>query len=159
MSVYDFKVRTIRGEETTLGEYRGKVLLIVNTASKCGLTPQYEGLQKLYEQYRDQGLVVLGFPCNQFKEQEPESEEKIEEFCKLNYGVTFPLFEKVEVIGDHPHPLFAYLTSREPADQFDIKWNFAKFLVDREGNVIQRFEPQVTPEELEGELAAFLTQK
>ena len=159
MSVFDYKVRTIRGEETTLGEYRGKVLLIVNTASKCGLTPQYEGLQKLYVRYRDQGLVVLGFPCNQFKEQEPESEQKIEEFCKLNYGVTFPLFEKVEVIGDHPHPLFAYLTSREPADQFDIKWNFAKFLVDREGNVVKRFESAETPQAIEPEIVARLNEK
>jgi len=159
MSVYDYTVRTIRGEQTTLGDYRGQVLLIVNTASKCGLTPQYEGLQSLYERYRDQGLVVLGFPCNQFKEQEPESEDKIEQFCKVNYGVTFPLFEKVEVIGDHPHPLFAYLTSRGPADQFDIKWNFAKFLVDREGHVMKRFDPQVTPEQLEEELSAQLAKK
>jgi glutathione peroxidase len=156
MSVYDFKVRTIRGQETTLGEYKGKVLLIVNTASKCGLTPQYEGLQKLYEKYSDRGLVILGFPSNQFKEQEPDSEEKIEQFCKLNYGVTFPLFAKTEVIGDNAHPLFAYLTSRGPADQFDIKWNFAKFLIDRDGNVVKRFDPKLTPEEIESEIAAQL---
>ncbi len=156
MSVYDFKVKTIRGQETTLEDYRGKVLLIVNTASKCGLTPQYEGLQKLYESHKDQGLVILGFPSNQFKEQEPENEAAIEEFCKINYGVTFPLFEKTEVIGDNAHPLFAYLTSRGPADQYDIKWNFAKFLIDREGNVVKRIDPQVTPEELENDLVSLL---
>lgn len=156
MSVYDFKVNTIRGKETTLEEYKGKVLLIVNTASQCGLTPQYEGLQKLYETYKDQGLVVLGFPCNQFKEQEPENGEKIEEFCKINYGVTFPLFEKIEVIGENAHPLFAYLTSQGPAEDFDIKWNFAKFIVDREGNVVKRIEPKVAPAEFEAELAGLL---
>jgi glutathione peroxidase len=156
MSVYDFKAKTIRGEEISLETYKGKVLLIVNTASKCGLTPQYEGLQALYERYKDEGLVILGFPCNQFKEQEPESEEKIEAFCKLNYGVTFPLFAKVDVIGDNAHPLFKYLTSRGPAEQFDIKWNFAKFLVDREGNVVERIDPQVTPAEIEGKIKSLL---
>ncbi|RUS47149.1 glutathione peroxidase [Cohnella sp. AR92] len=156
MSVYDFKVKTIRGTETTLGEYAGKVLLIVNTASKCGLTPQYEGLQKLYESYKDRGLVILGFPSNQFKEQEPESNEKIEAFCTLNYGVTFPMFEKTEVIGDNADPLFQYLTSQGPADEFDIKWNFTKFIVDREGNVVERIDPMVTPAEFESKIAALL---
>jgi Glutathione peroxidase len=156
MSVYDYKVKTIRGTETTLGEYAGKVLLIVNTASKCGLTPQYEGLQKLYETYKDRGLVILGFPSNQFMGQEPDSEEKIEEFCTLNYGVTFPLFEKTEVIGDNAHPLFQYLTSQGPADEYDIKWNFAKFIVDREGRVVERIDPTVKPEEFEAKLAALL---
>ncbi|MBB6636943.1 glutathione peroxidase [Cohnella thailandensis] len=156
MSVYDYKVKTIRGTETTLGEYAGKVLLIVNTASKCGLTPQYEGLQKLYETYKDRGLVILGFPSNQFMGQEPDSEEKIEEFCTLNYGVTFPMFEKTEVIGDNAHPLFQYLTGQGPADEYDIKWNFAKFIVDREGNVVERIDPTVKPEEFESKLAALL---
>lgn len=156
MSVYDFSVTTIRGEQTTLAEYKGKVLLIVNTASKCGLTPQYEGLQKLYEEYKDQGLVVLGFPCNQFMEQEPEGAAKIEEFCKLNYGVTFPLFDKIDVIGDNAHPLFAYLTSRGPAEQFDIKWNFAKFLINRDGEVVKRIDPQVTPAEIEEDIKRLL---
>jgi len=156
MSVYDFKAETIRGDEASLADYKGKVLLIVNTASQCGLTPQYEGLQRLYEQYGDQGLVVLGFPCNQFKEQEPGTADAIEQFCKVNYGVTFPLFAKVEVLGEGAHPLFKYLTSREPAGEHDIKWNFAKFLIDREGHVVKRFEPQVTPDELEGELRAEL---
>ncbi|THF79535.1 glutathione peroxidase [Cohnella fermenti] len=156
MSVYDYSVKTIRGTETTLEQYAGKVLLIVNTASKCGLTPQYEGLQALYETYKDRGLVILGFPSNQFKEQEPESNEKIEAFCTLNYGVTFPLFEKLEVIGDDAHPLFKYLTSRGPADQFDIKWNFTKFIVDREGNVVERIDPMVAPAEFEEKLAALL---
>lgn len=156
MSIYDFPVTTIRGERTTLAEYKGQVLLIVNTASKCGLTPQYEGLQKLYEEYKDQGLVVLGFPCNQFKEQEPEGAAKIEEFCKLHYGVTFPMFDKVDVIGDNAHPLFAYLTSRGPAEQFDIKWNFAKFLINRDGEVVKRIDPQVTPAEIEGDIQSLL---
>ncbi|MBN2984075.1 MULTISPECIES: glutathione peroxidase [Cohnella] len=156
MSIYDFTVTTIRGKETTLAEYKGKALLIVNTASKCGLTPQYEGLQKLYEQFKDEGLVVLGFPCNQFKEQEPETADKIEAFCTLNYGVTFPMFDKVEVIGDNAHPLFAYLTSRGPAEQFDIKWNFAKFLIDRNGEVVKRIDPQVTPAEIEDDIRSLL---
>lgn len=156
MSIYDYSLKTIRGEAATLAPYRGKVMLIVNTASKCGLTPQYEGLQKLYDKYKDRGLVILGFPSNQFKEQEPDSEAKIEEFCQINYGVTFPLFEKTEVIGDNAHPLFAFLTGQGPAEQFDIKWNFAKFLVDKEGNVVKRIEPQVTPEELESDVAALL---
>jgi len=129
MSVYDFKAKTIRGEEISLETYKGKVLLIVNTASKCGLTPQYEGLQALYERYKDEGLVILGF---------------------------LPLFAKVDVIGDNAHPLFKYLTSRGPAEQFDIKWNFAKFLVDREGNVVERIDPQVTPAEIEGKIKSLL---
>ncbi|MBB6733580.1 glutathione peroxidase [Cohnella zeiphila] len=156
MSVYDYKANTIRGEEKSLEEYRGKVLLIVNTASQCGLTPQYEGLQKLYETYKDRGFVILGFPSNQFKEQEPGSEAEIEQFCKVNYGVTFPLFAKTEVIGENAHPLFQYLTSRGPSEQYDIKWNFAKFLVDKNGNVAERIDPQVTPAEIEDRIAALL---
>jgi len=156
MSVYDYKANTIRGEEKSLEDYRGKVLLIVNTASQCGLTPQYEGLQKLYETYKDRGFVILGFPSNQFKEQEPGSEAEIEQFCKVNYGVTFPLFEKTEVIGENADPLFKYLTSRGPAEQYDIKWNFAKFLIDKNGNVAERIDPQVTPAEIEDRIAAIL---
>src|SRR5262245_9072145 len=119
MNVYDFSAATINGQNKTLSDYEGKVLVIVNTASKCGYTPQYEGLQKLYEQYRDQGLVVLGFPCNQFGEQEPGSNAEVENFCKLNYGVSFPMFEKIEVRGPGAHPLYQYLTETAPFHGFD----------------------------------------
>lgn len=155
MSIYDFQVRTLSGKETDLTPFKGKVLLIVNTASKCGLTPQYEGLQRLYEAYAGQGLEILGFPCNQFGAQEPGTSEEIGEFCKANYGVTFPMFEKIDVNGPGAHPLYKYLKEQapfqgEPAGSDDeIKWNFTKFLVDREGRVVSRFEPGVTPEEIE----------
>lgn len=181
MSVYDYKVKNIKGEETSLSDFKGKVLLIVNTASKCGFTPQYEGLEKLYNTYKDQGLAVLGFPSNQFLEQEPGSNADISSFCRVNYGVTFPLFAKVDVVGEHAEPLFKYLTESAPFKGFEtekemgkkiyevvkqyypdnlegdgVKWNFTKFLVDRHGNVRARFEPTVTPEELEESIKSAL---
>ena len=149
-TVYEFSADNIMGLSQSLESYRGKVLLIVNTASKCGFTPQYEGLQELYEQYHDQGLEILGFPCNQFMNQEPGSAEEIKEFCQVNYGVTFPMFDKVEVNGPDAHPLFVYLKKQAPGalGTKAIKWNFTKFLVDREGNVLQRFAPSVEPKEI-----------
>lgn len=158
MSIYDFTVKTIQGEEKTLAEYRGNVLLIVNTASKCGFTPQYQELQELYEQYRDKGFVVLGFPCNQFGHQEPGSEEEIAQFCELNYGVTFPMFAKVDVNGEQAHPLFVYLTEKAPGlfGTKAIKWNFTKFLIDRNGHVVERFAPQTKPSELKKEIEKLL---
>lgn len=154
MSLYDYKVNTIKGTEASLADYKGKVLLVVNTASKCGFTSQYTDLQKLYEQYKDQGLEVLGFPSNQFGGQEPGSNEEISEFCQINYGVSFPLFEKIEVRDENKHPLFAYLT--EQAGGNDIKWNFTKFLIDRDGQVVKRFESPITPLEIEPEIQALL---
>jgi glutathione peroxidase len=158
MSVYDFTVKTIRGEEQSLADYKGKVLLIVNTASKCGFTPQYKELQELYEQYRDRGFVVLGFPCNQFGHQEPGTEEEIEQFCQVNYGVTFPMFAKVDVNGENAHPLFPYLKEKAPGvlGTKAIKWNFTKFLVDRNGNVVARFASQTKPSELKNEIEELL---
>jgi glutathione peroxidase len=158
MSVYDFTVKTIRGEEQSLADYKGKVLLIVNTASKCGFTPQYKELQELYEQYRDRGFVVLGFPCNQFGHQEPGAEEEIEQFCQVNYGVTFPMFAKVDVNGENAHPLFQYLKEKAPGvlGTKAIKWNFTKFLVDRNGNVVARFASQTRPSELKNEIEELL---
>ncbi|MDI4645411.1 glutathione peroxidase [Cohnella hashimotonis] len=154
MSVYEFKAPSIRGEQVDLSEYQGKVLVIANTASKCGLTPQYEGLQALYEKYGDQGLVVLGFPCNQFAEQEPGTEAEVESFCKINYGVTFPLFAKSDVNGDEALPLFKYLKGETGGA--DIAWNFTKFVIDREGRVAKRFEPKETPETMAGEIESLL---
>jgi glutathione peroxidase len=158
MSVYDFTVTTIRGEEQSLADYKGKVLLIVNTASKCGFTPQYKELQELYEQYRGRGFVVLGFPCNQFGHQEPGTEEEIEQFCQVNYGVTFPMFAKVDVNGENAHPLFQYLKEKAPGvlGTKAIKWNFTKFLVDRNGNVVARFASQTKPSELKNEIEELL---
>ncbi len=157
MSIYDFSVTTITGEEKTLAEYKGKVMLIVNTASQCGLTPQYKGLQALYERYRDCGLVVLAFPCNQFAGQEPGTAEEIAAFCDRTYGVTFPVFAKIDVNGPHAHPLYQYLKANAPnGDGQDIEWNFAKFLVDRAGNVVKRFDPRVQPEELADEVERYL---
>ena len=154
MSLYDYKVNTIKGNEASLADYKGKVLLVVNTASKCGFTSQYTDLQKLYEQYKDQGLEVLGFPSNQFGGQEPGSNEEVSEFCQINYGVSFPLFEKIEVRDENKHPLFAYLT--EQAGGNDIKWNFTKFLIDRDGQVVKRFESPIAPLEIEPEIQALL---
>ncbi|PIQ26485.1 glutathione peroxidase [bacterium (Candidatus Blackallbacteria) CG17_big_fil_post_rev_8_21_14_2_50_48_46] len=153
-SVYDFEVKTITGETTTLEPYRNKVLVIVNTASKCGLTPQYEGLEKLYRSYREQGLEILGFPCNQFGLQEPGSEAEIQSFCQLNFKVDFPMFSKIEVNGSDTHPLYAYLKDEAPGllGSKPIKWNFTKFLVNREGKVLKRFAPTDTPESMESEI-------
>jgi glutathione peroxidase len=150
MSVYDIKVQTISGEAKSLSDYKGKVLVIVNTASACGLTPQYKGLQALYEQYQSQGLVVLGFPCNQFAGQEPGTNEEIQSFCELNYNVTFPLFAKVDVKGENAHPLFTYLVNNtpEPYRTGDIEWNFVKFLIDANGNIVKQYSARTEPAEL-----------
>ncbi|MCG3083256.1 glutathione peroxidase [Anoxybacillus sp. LAT_35] len=158
MNIYDFHVRTIHGEEQSLAQYKGNVLLIVNTASKCGLTPQYEQLQQLYDKYKERGFVVLGFPCNQFGNQEPGSEADISQFCQLNYGVTFPMFAKVDVNGPNAHPLFVYLTEQAPGmlGTKAVKWNFTKFLVDRNGQVVARFAPTTKPFELEQHIEALL---
>jgi glutathione peroxidase len=157
-SIYDIKVKTINGEETTLEPYKGKVLLIVNVASKCGYTPQYDGLETLHEKYKDQGLVVLGFPCNQFGSQEPGSEAEIQNFCRVNFGVTFPMFSKINVNGEETHPLYRYLKSEQPGilGTEAIKWNFTKFLVDKEGKVVERFGSSTKPKELEEKIEALL---
>jgi glutathione peroxidase len=158
MALYDYETRTLSGVETDLSPYRGKVMLIVNTASKCGMTPQYEGLQSLYESLRGQGLEILGFPCNQFGGQEPGSSEEIEQFCSVNYGVTFPMFEKIEVNGPDAHPLYVYLKDQVPyeGEGADIQWNFTKFLVDRDGRVVKRFEPGAKPADIEPEIMKLL---
>jgi len=159
-SIYDINVTTIDGESLPMETYRGKVLLIVNVASRCGYTPQYEGLEALYEQYKARGFVVLGFPCNQFGAQEPGSEEQIKTFCRTSYGVSFPMFAKIEVNGDNAHPLYRYLKARQPGDSGDgaIKWNFTKFLVDRQGNVVARFASSATPSSLNGAIEKLLDQ-
>jgi glutathione peroxidase len=148
-TLHDFSARTIAGKDVSLRDYAGKVALVVNVASKCGLTPQYAGLEKLYEGQHARGLEVLGFPCNQFAGQEPGSDAEVQEFCTLNYGVKFPLFSKIDVNGPQRHPLYGWLTSAavgpEPAG--DIKWNFGKFLIGRDGQVVARFGPQVTPDD------------
>jgi glutathione peroxidase len=158
MTVYEFEARKIDGEEVPLDQFKGDVLLIVNTASKCGFTPQYEELQSLYESYKDKGFSVLGFPCNQFLGQEPGDELEIDSFCRLNYGVTFPMFAKVDVKGENAHPLFKYLTETAPGvmGSKGIKWNFTKFLIDRNGNVVDRFAPQTKPLEIESDIKALL---
>ena len=148
--IYEFEVQTITGDKARLGSYENQVMLVVNTASKCGFTPQYEGLEALYKRYKDQGFVVLGFPCNQFGRQEPGSESDIEEFCQLNYGVSFPMFAKIDVNGDDADPLFKYLKNSQKGilGSEKIKWNFTKFLVNRDGKVIARFASTVKPENL-----------
>ena len=152
-SVYDFSALSVDGREVPLEQYKGNVLLIVNTASQCGFTPQYAGLETLYAQYKDRGLVVLGFPCNQFGAQEPGTEAEIAQFCELKYGVSFPMFAKIDVNGPRAHPLYQFLKS-EKSGIFGvlgfeaIKWNFTKFLVDRSGDVVARFAPSTTPAEL-----------
>ena len=171
-NIYDFSAQSNKGETVQFSDYKGKVLLIVNTASKCGFTPQYDGLEALYQQYKDAGLVVIGFPCDQFGHQEPGTNEEIAEFCRINHGVTFPLMEKIEVNGENAHPLYKWLYSEKPFAGFgegdtaqfmdqmlsrkdpdyasnpDIKWNFTKFLIDKKGRVVARFEPVVAPEAL-----------
>ena len=174
MSIYDFTVKDIKGKDVSLADYKGKLVLIVNTANKCGFTPQYTGLENLYQKYKDQGLVILGFPCNQFLQQMPGTGDEIASFCKLNYGVTFPLFAKIDVNGPKEAPLYTYLKKTAPFKGFElnkeggrtiqdvvkkhypenlegdgIKWNFTKFLVSRDGSKVSRFEPTVTPEELD----------
>jgi glutathione peroxidase len=155
MSVYDFQVKTADGGIQDLRDYAGQPLLIVNVASKCGLTPQYAGLEALYRDTKDRGLRVLGFPCNQFGGQEPGTDAEIQEFCSTSYAVTFPVFGKIDVNGDQADPLYAYLRAAAPGD--DIKWNFTKFLVDRDGTVFRRYEPMVTPEEIRADLDKYLS--
>jgi glutathione peroxidase len=149
MSIYDIDVKTINGEQTTLAEHKGKTLLIVNVASKCGLTPQYAGLETLQKTYAERGFEVLGFPCNQFGGQEPGTEEEISEFCSTNYGVSFPMFSKLDVNGEGRHPLYDELTQTQDAEgkAGDVLWNFEKFLVSPEGEIVGRFRPLVTPED------------
>ena len=177
MTVHSFQSNLSNGEEVGLDTFKGKVLLIVNTASKCGLTPQYEGLEKLYDTYKEKGFTVLGFPCNQFGGQEPGTDEEISSFCSLNYQVEFPLFQKIEVNGENAHPLYQYLREKAPEEEIDvnstlykhlqnkapellegstIKWNFTKFLIDQEGIVVKRFSPITTPEEIEKDIEALL---
>lgn len=167
-SIYDFTLNSITGKACSLKDFQGKAMLIVNVASKCGLTPQYEGLEKLYEKYQQQGLVVLGMPANEFLSQEPGSNEEIQQFCTMNFGVKFPMFEKIVVKGPGQHPLYSYLTQTKPnavmkpggtllerlgskglltGEAKDIKWNFEKFLVDKKGNVVERFSPELDPQD------------
>lgn len=181
MKIYDFVVNNIDGEEVSLEDYKGKVMLIVNTASKCGFTPQYKDLQRLYDEYHEKGFEILGFPCNQFMEQEPGGAEEIKSFCSLNYGVSFPMFDKIDVNGKFAHPLFKYLKENAPFKGLDmsnstnkiidnilkekfphfsmgneIRWNFTKLLVDKNGNIINRFESSVDPMDIEPYLQEIL---
>ncbi|MCT2534911.1 glutathione peroxidase [Aquibacillus koreensis] len=157
MGIYDFEVETIKGEEKSLSDYEGKAVLIVNTASKCGFTPQLEGLQALYDKYKEQGLEILGFPSNQFMNQEPGSNDDIQAFCQLNYGVTFPMFSKIDVRGKTAHPLFKYLVKQAPGFITDqVKWNFTKFLIDKDGNVVKRYAPKDEPKDIEKDIEAIL---
>lgn len=149
MKFYDFEAITIDGEKVSMKAYEGKVVVVVNTASKCGFTPQYQGLEKIYKQYGPEKFMILGFPCDQFAHQEPGSNEDIKNFCEINYGVTFPLFDKVVVKGEEAHPLFKYLTKEKSSLLgSEIKWNFTKFLIDSEGNVVKRYAPSAPPEKM-----------
>ena len=157
MNIYQLTVKDAEGRERSLSEFGGKVLLIVNTATGCGFTPQYEGLQTLYERYREQGLEILDFPCNQFGGQAPGSEKEIVDFCQINYGVSFPQFSKIEVNGKNESPLYTFLKGEKGGFMGSrIKWNFTKFLVDREGRVVERFAPTVTPEKIEERIKELL---
>ncbi|CDQ40982.1 MULTISPECIES: glutathione peroxidase [Virgibacillus] len=157
MNVYDFQTTLIDGKEKSLADYQGDVLLIVNTASKCGFTPQLEDLQNLYNSYKEQGFNVLGFPCNQFNNQDPGSDDEISDFCQLNYGVTFPMFSKVDVKGENIHPLFKHLTEEAKGMLTkQIKWNFTKFLINKQGEVIARYAPQTKPNQLAKDIEAAL---
>jgi glutathione peroxidase len=158
VTIYDFDLISLSGEQLSMAAFRGKVLLIVNVASKCGFTPQYAGLEELYRKFQEQGLVILGFPCDQFGHQEPGDEAEIRSFCSLNYGVTFPLFAKIEVNGDGTHALYQYLKKEQPGllGSETIKWNFTKFLVSREGRVVKRYAPTTTPAEIEKDVAGLL---
>ncbi len=157
-SIYDFNAADIRGEEHSLDEFRGKVLLIVNTASKCGFTPQFEGLQSLYVELKEKGLEVLGFPCNQFRNQDPADDKAISEFCSLNYGVDFPMFAKIDVNGPNAHPLLEYLkhSAKGLFGSEAVKWNFTKFLVNREGEVVRRYPPTTKPSAIRADIEALL---
>jgi glutathione peroxidase len=157
-TVYDFIVKKTNGEEKSLKDYEGKLLLIVNTASKCGLTPQFKGLQELYEKYKDHGLEILGFPCDQFNHQEFDNIEKTTQFCQVNYGVTFPIFAKIDVNGNNADPLFNFLKEQKKGlFSKNIKWNFTKFLVDRNGQVFERYSPTTEPRNIENDLLKVLS--
>jgi len=151
---YDFSAKQIDGKEISMGHYKNNVVLVVNVASKCGFTPQYEGLEKLYKKYHSQGFEILGFPCNQFRNQEPGTAKEIQNFCKVNYGVTFPLFAKIDVNGEHAHPLYVYLKKQAPGflGTEAIKWNFTKFLIDKKGNVVKRYGSSTKPAEIAGDI-------
>jgi glutathione peroxidase len=157
-SIYDFKAKTLQGAERALSDFHGLALLIVNTASKCGFTPQYESLEKLQRSLGGRGFSVLGFPCNQFGHQEPGSESEIGQFCETNYGVSFPMFAKIDVNGEYAHPLYKHLKHERPGilGSERIKWNFTKFLINREGTVVARFAPVTKPEQIEGRIASLL---
>ena len=178
--IYDFKALNNKGLDFDFAQFEGKVLMVVNTASKCGFTPQYDGLEALYQKYKDQGFVIVGFPCDQFAHQEPGSDEQIAEFCRINHGVTFPLMKKIDVNGTDAHPIFEYLKSAAPVEEYkglkakathamlkgisksvekesDILWNFTKFLINRDGTVVKRFPPVATPEEMEDDIKAMLS--
>ena len=158
MSIYDFNVKTIDGQEISMSKYKGKVLLIVNVASKCGFTSQYEGLEKLFEKYKNEDFMILGFPSNQFANQEPESNEKIKEFCSLTYDVKFDMFAKIDVNGENEAPLYKFLKSNQKGilGSENIKWNFTKFLVDKEGNILDRYASTTTPESIEKDIIKLL---
>ena len=157
MNIYDINAKTIEGDNKDFSDYKGKVLLIVNTASKCGFTPQFEGLEKLYGDYKDKGLEILGFPCNQFKEQDPGDNSSIKNFCLLNYGVSFQMFEKIDVNGDNRHPLYDCLVNNAPnRPGKDINWNFEKFLINRNGIVVKRFLSMKTPKPIEKDIVKLL---
>ena len=157
-TVFDFTCKTAGGSDRPLDEFKGKVLLVVNTASKCGFTPQFEGLEKLYEEYKDKGLEILGFPCNQFGKQDPGSNDEIQEFCQLNYGVSFPMFGKIEVNGSGADPLFKHLKSEAPGmlGSQGIKWNFTKFLINTDGEVVKRYAPATKPEDIASDIEELL---
>jgi glutathione peroxidase len=159
MSIYDFKFNNAQNEEVLMSDYKGKVLLIVNTASKCGLTGQYEGLETMYEDLKEDGLEVLGFPCNQFGAQEPGTNTEIQEFCQMKFGIKFPVFDKIDVNGETAHPLYKYLKSEAPGllGSKAIKWNFTKFLVDKDGKVLKRFAPTDKPENIHKEIKKLLS--
>ena len=157
-TIYDFQAELLEGEQKNLADYQGKVLLVVNTASQCGLTPQFEGLEKLYQDYQQQGLVILGFPCNQFANQDPSSNEEIGSFCQRNYWVSFPMFAKVDVNGSSAHPLYKYLTAEAKGilGSESIKWNFTKFLINQNGEVIKRYSPTTKPEKIAKDIRKLL---
>ncbi|GAA0086253.1 glutathione peroxidase [Clostridium sp. CTA-7] len=157
MNFYDFSAKDINGHEINMNEYKGKVLLVVNTASKCGFTPQLKELEELYKEYRSIGLEILGFPCNQFLNQEPGSNNDVKNFCEINYGVTFNMFEKIDVNGNNAHPIFKYLKSKEKGIlTSEIKWNFTKFLIDKEGNVVKRYSPTTSPSKIRADIKKLL---
>ncbi|BCJ94519.1 glutathione peroxidase [Anaerocolumna cellulosilytica] len=157
MGFYDYSAVKMDGKEVRMEQYKGKVVIVVNTASKCGLTPQFKELEELYKKYKDQGLVILGFPCNQFAKQDPAGNDEINSFCQLNYGVSFDMFQKIDVNGSEAHPLYQYLKSAaKGALGNTIKWNFTKFLIDKDGNVIERFAPTVNPVKMEDKITELL---